>query len=405
MAVVLRNVTTLDGTVTDFRFDGGRIVARESHVRPEPGDEVIDGTGRMALPSFVEPHAHLDKALTADVVANPTADLWGAISAWRAHYPRLTKSDIVARASQAVRLAVANGVTLIRTHVDVGEALGLTAIEALLDVKHIVAPLCDIQICVLTPPPTTGAAGAQSRALARAALEAGADVMGGVPHADDRSEEAVEACLDIAAEFEKPIDLHADEDLDTGCTDLVTLCDRVITTGFDFGATASHCVSLGSLDAVGQQRTAELVVHSGVSVVTLPQTNLYLQARGMSTLPPRSLTAIDALQRAGVVVAAGGDNLRDPFNLMGRGDPCETVSLLVSVAHLGVANAFDMCSARARAALGVEPVTLAIGDPAELVCVGASSLGEFLASGIADRWTFHRGVRVCSTNTQTKFIL
>ena len=39
--------------------------------------------GRLIVPSLVEPHAHLDKSLTADVVPNPKGDLMGAIYGWR----------------------------------------------------------------------------------------------------------------------------------------------------------------------------------------------------------------------------------------------------------------------------------------------------------------------------------
>ena len=36
----------------------------------------------LLLPSMGEPHAHLDKALTADLVPNPGGDLRGAIDSW-----------------------------------------------------------------------------------------------------------------------------------------------------------------------------------------------------------------------------------------------------------------------------------------------------------------------------------
>ena len=38
-------------------------------------------------------------------------------------------------------------------------------------------------------------------------------------------------------------------------------------------------------------------------------------------------------------VAAGADNIRDPFNPLGRTDPLETASLLAAAAHLTPAQA------------------------------------------------------------------
>ena len=45
-------------------------------------------------------------------------------------------------------------------------------------------------------------------------------------------------------------------------------------------------------------------VYTGIAVMTLPQTNLFLQARGWATAPPRGLTALRPLLEAGVTVAA-----------------------------------------------------------------------------------------------------
>jgi len=102
----------------------------------------------------------------------------------------------------------------------------------------------------------------------------------------------------------------------------------MVLDGFAHSATASHCVSLGMQDAPRQREIAELVAGAGIGVVALPHTNLYLQGRGSAPMP-RGLTAVAALRDAGVNVAAGADNLQDPFNPMGRGCPFETASLMV----------------------------------------------------------------------------
>ena len=44
----------------------------------------------MLVTTAVEPHAHLDKAFLADVVANETGDLAGAIRAMQAARGRIT---------------------------------------------------------------------------------------------------------------------------------------------------------------------------------------------------------------------------------------------------------------------------------------------------------------------------
>ena len=63
----------------------GRIIEvseREGDVSSENVHHV-DLDGRLIIPSLVEPHAHLDKSLTADLVPNSKGDLMGAIHGWR----------------------------------------------------------------------------------------------------------------------------------------------------------------------------------------------------------------------------------------------------------------------------------------------------------------------------------
>jgi cytosine deaminase len=102
---------------------------------------------------------------------------------------------------------------------------------------------------------------------------------------------------------------------------------------------------------------------------------------------------------AGVTVAGGADNLRDPFNTMGRGDPLETAALLVMAAHLSPAEAYAAVSDGARAAMGLPPVRLEPGHPADLLAVRGETLTDAVADGSADRRVFSRGLPVSSTRT------
>ena len=183
----------------------------------------------------------------------------------------------------------------------------------------------------------------------------GVDLGGGCPHLDDDPFGCLEACLDAAADFERPIDLHVDETLDPAVLGLRDFVELVTKTEFPYGAAASHCVSLGMQPDVVQAEVSALVAAAGVSVVTLPQTNLFLQGRGRRTGQPRGLTAIDALHRAGATVAAGADNLQDPFNTMGRADVLETAALLVMAAHLSPEDAYGAVSTSAARRDGVAP--------------------------------------------------
>lgn len=353
--------------------------------QPSIADRLVD-LGYLLLPAPAEPHAHLDKALTADRVPNPAGDLAGAIEGWIAHRPSITHADYVERAERAALMSLANGTTAIRTHVDLSTDIGTVAVGALLEVKERLAGRVEIQIVGLTGRPTSGSAGAGNRAVLRKALDMGVDVVGGCPHLDNDALASTSALLEIAAEYERPIDLHTDETLDASRLDLETLADLVTGTGFEHRVVASHCVSLSMQPESVQRRVAEKVASAGIAVVALPQTNLFLQARGIATAPPRGLTAIAALDAAGAVVCAGADNLQDPFCTVGRADALETASLMVMAGHDTPGRAYERVSAAARAAIGM---------PADrdVLAIRAATVREAIATATSDRLVL-RGDRV-----------
>ncbi len=354
----------------------------------DPADRAsLEAAGYLVLAAPAEPHAHLDKALTADRVPNPAGDLMGAILAWIDHRGTISKDDFVQRATRALEMGLANGITSVRTHVDVGSDIGTNGVEALLEVKASMVGRVDLQLVGLVGSITDPTLGPSNRAALVDAVELGLDIVGGVPHLEAEPRDCLEWLMQLAADRELPLDLHTDENLDLDSLDLETLADAVLSTGFAPGVVASHCVSLGMQPAAVQQRVAEKVAAAGIGVIALPQTNLFLQARGITTAPPRGLTAVAALMAAGVDVAAGADNLQDPFCLVGRADPFETAALMVMTAHLTPELAYEAVSSSARRAMGL-PATN------DLLGVKASTLREAIASAPADRVVVRDGAVV-----------
>jgi cytosine deaminase len=61
--LVVRNARLRDGRVVDLAVAEGRIVAIEPNLAGE-ARETIDAGGRLVSPPLIEPHCHLDAALT-----------------------------------------------------------------------------------------------------------------------------------------------------------------------------------------------------------------------------------------------------------------------------------------------------------------------------------------------------
>ena len=221
-----------------------------------------------------------------ETVINATGDLIGAIEAWHGARGGMSAENIMARALRAVEISVEAGCTAIRSHTDVGADIGARGIDALREVRRLCRRVVDLQLVALVGVPLTGPEGAGNRRALAAAIEAGADLVGGAPALDPRPAECVAVCLDAATDAGLGVDLHVDETLDPQVRTLADLARGVLARGFAHPVTASHCVSLGMMSEPDQREIAALVAEAGIAVVTLPQTNLFLQSRGRRTAPP-----------------------------------------------------------------------------------------------------------------------
>jgi cytosine deaminase len=403
----IANAKLADGRVVDVHVAEGRIasvVDAQPVAVESPDDGRLDLDGWLLLPAMAEPHAHLDKALTADLVPNPAGDLGGAIDAWITanQAGQLPYESTVERATTALEMLLVNGVTAVRSHVDVGASIGATGVHAIHEARGRLAGLLDVQTVALVHVPVTGDNGDGNRGALDIAVEAGVDLLGGCPHLDPDGAVMIDHVLSAATAAGLPIDFHVDETLDPAMLMLPEVARQVISAGFEHPVAASHCVSLGMQTPAVQAEVAAVVAEAGVAVFALPQTNLFLQARQIATAPPRGLTAFDALLEAGVVVGAGGDNVQDPFNLVGRSDPLETAALLVMAGHRSPETAYDMVSNAPRQAMGLEPVRFQPGDPADFVAVDAATLREAIADAPGARKTFFGGQLVASARRETE---
>lgn len=394
------NARLADGRHVDLAVRGGRIEALVPSGDAREGS-VHDLGGWLLLPPLAEPHAHLDKALTAEQVPNPSGDLAGAIDAWVAASAAgvFTAADMVRRITAALDKLLLSGVTAVRSHINCGSGSGIWHLEAAQEAAAAYAHLMDIELVALTHSPIVGEGSDANRQALRDAVEAGVHLVGGCPHLEPDGDAAIAHALGVADESGLPVDLHVDETLNPDMLTLRSLARQVVERGMEGRVAASHCVSLGVQPEDVQAAVAGEVAAAGIAIVSLPQTNLFLQGRDHPVATPRGLTAIAALREAGVLVAAGADNVQDPFNLVGRSDPLETAALLVMAGHVLPDDAYDMVSNNVRVAMRLDPVRFEPGDPADFVAIDAPSVRGAVADAPNDRTVFHAGRLVAETRT------
>jgi cytosine deaminase len=362
-----------EGTV-DLHVAEGRFAAivPSSDVAPN-AREVIDAGGSLVSAPFVEPHVHLDAALTAGEPSwNESGTLWEGIARWAERKPLLTRDDVVSRAEEVLRWYAANGTLYVRSHVDITDP-ELVALDALLEVRDRVRDVIDLQLVAF---PQEGICsfpgGAQ---LLEEAARRGVDVIGAIPHFEDTREDgvrSVEIAIDIAERYGLRVDAHCDEIDDEQSRFVEVLATQAHRTGLRDRVTASHTTAMGSYNAAYSFKLQRIIARSGINLVCNPVVNLHLQGRFDSYPKRRGLTQVKEMLAAGVNVAFGSDDIMDPWYPMGTANP-------VLVAYVGanatqmtspseVAECFRMVTDRAADVLGLgESYGIEAGRPASFV--------------------------------------
>jgi len=133
-----------------------------------------------------------------------------------------------------------------------------------------------------------------------------------------------------------------------------------------------------NLEGDALTRLVDTVARSGISIVALPATNLYLQGRGEGTPQRRGITRVRELREAGVTVAFGSDNVADAFCPVGRLDPMQALSLAVVTAHLDPPFGPWLASvtSRARRAIGLDPQPIDRARTADFLIAEASHTAD-----------------------------
>lgn len=392
---LVRNATLADGSLCDVELieDVVRGVRPAHPASPDsPGSnpagfdaaEILDLEGFTLLTAPAEPHAHLDKALSWDLIDPPMGDLGLAIRSWQAYSAVMTTESIADRARRGALAMLRMGTTAIRSHVDmlVGDD-PLRGARALVQVRDELAGLIDLELVVLCGSETPDS-------TVEEALDLGLDLVGGAPHLAPQPSADLRRLLAVAERRGVGVDVHTDEGLEGDPT--LTEFARIVR---DWPAavprSASHCVRLGTLEPEALAEIITEILASDIGVISLPITNLYLQGWEHPVSTPRGLTALRALLDRGVRVGAGADNVRDPFNPVGRSDALETASLLVSAGHLTLTEAYDAVSSGARSVMGLPSAGVTVGARAELLAVRGIGLSDVIANAPADRFVIHSG--------------
>ncbi|PTE02056.1 amidohydrolase family protein [Pandoraea apista] len=388
-----------DAPLVDIAIKGGRIAAMEPGIDAS-ADEQIDAQGRAAIPGLVEAHLHLDKALLHRRLPARFGTLDEAIRVTGILKSKQEREDVLDRSRQVLDMAIRNGTVAIRAHPDVDLIQGLIGVETLLSLKDEYQNLLDLQIVAFPQEGILKSKGTYE--LMIDALRMGADVVGGCPYNELNWEDTkrhIDIVFELAQRFDAPIDMHADFADDTSdqrFAAITYIAQRTIDTGYQGRVSLGHVTSLGALDNDQLAPVIEQVRLAGISIVTLPATDLYLGGRKDTQNQRRGLTPVKALHNAGVNVAYSSNNVRNAFTPFGKADMLQIGNLLAHVAQFGVPEhqqaILDMGTHNAARAIGLShDYGIAVGKQADLIILDTFKVADALLDIPPRLWVIKRG--------------
>ncbi len=365
--MIIKNCRTYpDNEKIDIKIDNG-VISTESH-----DSIVVDADGNMVLPSFSELHIHLDSVFILDNdIINRSGTLEEGIALWDNYKnTKLNGNEMNKRVNYAINLLIKNGVTRIRTNIDVSDP-NLTALVEMLKIK---ARRKDVNINITAFPQHGILTDNINQELLEKALELGADNVGLAPHLEDTYEEGIKSIkigYDLAEKYNKNIDGHIDETDDPESRFIEILAKEKIRRKFKNSVSAGHLTAMHSYNNQYAAKVIKLISRANVNVISNPLINMHLQGRYDSYPRIRGITRIKEMLDNRVNVVIGEDCIEDPWYPIGSGDPLDALFMALHSEPLMtpyyLKYSLNMLTFNAAKAFGIRNYGYNIGDEGDFI--------------------------------------
>lgn len=395
-------LVSLDLEVREGRLVSVRSPSLEPATEPAADVPAVDVHSGLVWPCFVDMHTHLDKGHIWPRSPNPDGTFAQALEhAQRDSQQRWSAEDVYRRADFGLRCSYAHGTQAIRTHLDAFDGQGEISFGVFRQLREEWADRVQLQaVCLVTLDYFLTPKGEK---LADLTAEY-SGVLGGVAFMNDGIVRQIDRVFELAKERELDLDFHTDESLNAGDIALRLVAEAAIRHEFTGRITCGHCCSLSVQSDEEVQKTIAVVKAAGISIVSLPMCNLYLQDRqgqGIERTPRyRGVTLLNELKAAGVKCAIASDNCRDPFHAYGDHDGLEVFTQSVKIGHLDhpIGDWPRAITRTPAEMMGLDNVgNIVEGGSADFVVFKARSFNELIARGQGDRAVIRKGKQIDTT--------
>ena len=382
----------------DIGIERGRIAAIERNLPAEaPGH---DAQGKLACPGLIESHIHLDKARIIDRCAPQERATLSPVFGVTPIKKTMTVEDVHARAAQTLEECIKHGTTRMRTQVEVDPGIGMRGFEG---VEALIAEYkwaIDIEMCVFPQEGLISYPGTDE--LLVEGLKRGAKVIGGAPRYDKDGPGQIRRIFELAREFDVDIDMH----LDVGHTanDMYIHLVRELTDQYQRGGrvVAGHMAKLSLLPPVEMAAMARLLADSGVAVTVLPATDLFLMGRDQDHSVRRGVADANVLCEHGVNCSLSTNNVLNPATPYGDCSLIRIANLYANVLQVDrpaqLRECFEMLTERSARVLNYKDYGFAVGNPADVVIVNATTPEQAVAEIAQPLAAFKNGRQTMTWN-------
>ncbi|MDA0663237.1 MAG: amidohydrolase family protein [Proteobacteria bacterium] len=396
MDLIIRNARLAgrDGPNVDIGIEGGMIRAVEPGLAAE-GDE-MDAGGHLASPGLVESHFHLDKALIVDRAPPPsdrqTRDHMQRTAAIKHTF---TVEDIYDRARRTLEQCVLNGVTHMRTHVEVDPNVGMKGFDAIAQLADDYRWAIDLELCVFLQEGWTSTPGAEENIVA--GLRRGAPVVGGAPRYDPDRAGQIDRIFALAQEYDVHVDIHLDGGHDTSEIDVYKVCDHADRLGWGERVAIGHGSKYASLPPEPLRTLGKRLGEAGVAVAVLPATDLFNNGRHMDHNVLRGVADANTLVGLGANCSISTNNVLNPFTPFGDCSLVRIANMYANTVQRGtkedLAEIFAMITDRPARIMRRSDYGIAPGNPADLVLWNVDTPSDVIAAIAQPVAGFKRGRR------------
>jgi cytosine deaminase len=393
MDFIIRNATLAGATDApfDIGIQNGRIAAIARDLAAEGPER--DAAGCLLVPGLIETHIHLDKTCILDRCRAEEGTVAEAVRQTAAAKRGFTAEDVYARGRRTLERCLCHGTMHMRTHVELDPGIGMIGFEGVEQLRRDYAWAVDMELCVFPQEGLLNNPGTED--LLRQGLRRGAKVIGAVPYIDTNPRGQIDRIFEIARDFDVDIDMHLDLAETTDGMQIEYVCRQTEAFGWGGRVAVGHATQLSLLPPERFGAIATQLANAGVAVTVLPATDLYLMGRSHDHAVPRGVVPVERLREAGVTCSISTNNVLNPFTPYGDGSLIRMANLYANVSHVAQPSALAACLAmvteEAARLLRLGDYGIAVGAPADLVLLDATSPAEAIATLAEPLWGLKRG--------------